>query len=101
MIAPLGAGVMSTVGFLTAPLAFDFVRSWRTPIEQWIGRAPTPAREMEAEGEASLETFGVRADHIIHKREAECATSARDTRFACRYRKARLARQSVSTDRGI
>src|ERR1019366_640143 len=28
LIVPLGAGVMSAVGFLTAPLAFDFVRSW-------------------------------------------------------------------------
>ena len=28
LILPLGAGVMSTVGFLSAPLAFDFVRSW-------------------------------------------------------------------------
>ena len=28
LIAPFGAGVMSAIGFLTAPLAFDFVRSW-------------------------------------------------------------------------
>ena len=27
IIYPFGAGVMSAVGFLTAPLSFDFVRS--------------------------------------------------------------------------
>jgi N-methylhydantoinase A len=72
MIAPLGAGVMSTVGFLTAPLSFDFVRSWRTPIEQmdWP-RANLLLAEMEAEGQALLETSGVAPSHIIHKREAD------------------------------
>ncbi|MEM6797629.1 MAG: hydantoinase/oxoprolinase family protein, partial [Acidobacteriota bacterium] len=28
LLAPLGAGVTSALGFLSAPLAFDFVRSW-------------------------------------------------------------------------
>ncbi|MEM7348267.1 MAG: hydantoinase/oxoprolinase family protein, partial [Chloroflexota bacterium] len=32
LMAPLGAGVMSTVGFLSAPLAFDFVRSWAVEV---------------------------------------------------------------------
>jgi len=72
MIAPLGAGVMSTVGFLTAPLSFDFVRSWRTPIEQmdWA-RANVLLAEMEAEGQALLETSGVAPAQIVHKREAD------------------------------
>ena len=32
LLAPFGAGVISTVGFLVAPLAFDFVRSWRAGV---------------------------------------------------------------------
>src|SRR5262245_25885804 len=33
LLAPLGAGVISAVGFLSAPLAFDFVRSWRGQLD--------------------------------------------------------------------
>jgi len=33
VIIPLGAGVISTLGFLTAPAAFDFVRAWRTELD--------------------------------------------------------------------
>jgi N-methylhydantoinase A len=33
LLAPLGAGVISSLGFLAAPLAFDFVRSWRAELD--------------------------------------------------------------------
>src|SRR5437763_9389189 len=33
LIVPFGAGVMSAMGLLTAPLAFDFVRSWPGEID--------------------------------------------------------------------
>jgi len=33
MIIPLGAGVISTLGFLAAPPAFDFVQAWRTELD--------------------------------------------------------------------
>jgi N-methylhydantoinase A len=32
MIVPLGAGIVSTVGFLSAPTSFDFVRPWRAEL---------------------------------------------------------------------
>ena len=53
LLAPFGAGVMSTVGFLAAPLAFDFVRSWpgRLDALDWE-RANALLAEMEAEGQA-------------------------------------------------
>jgi len=72
LIAPLGAGVMSSVGFLTAPLAFDFVRSWRAPLAQldW-GRANALLAEMTAEGRALLELSGVAAQEISLDREAD------------------------------
>src|SRR5258707_15858054 len=53
MIAPFGAGVMSAVGFLTAPLAFHFVRSWPGPIDQldWqAGKPPLTAVEKGGRG---------------------------------------------------
>src|SRR5438876_7619897 len=60
LIAPFGAGVMSAVGFLTAPLAFDFVRTSRGRIDQldWQ-EANALLAEMEAEGQALLERAGV------------------------------------------
>ena len=72
LIAPFGAGVMSAVGFLTAPLAFDFVRSWPGRINQldWH-EVNALLSEMEAEGQALLERSGVPHQHIRHRRVAD------------------------------
>ena len=72
LLAPLGAGVMSTVGFLTAPLAFDFVRSWPIELDEidW-DRANELLSSMEAEGTAILENSGVDETEIVHKREVD------------------------------
>ncbi|GGI25929.1 MULTISPECIES: hydantoinase/oxoprolinase family protein [Bradyrhizobium] len=55
IIYPFGAGVMSAVGFLTAPLAFDFVRSSPARLEQldW-GAVNRSLKEMEEEGRSRL-----------------------------------------------
>lgn len=72
LLAPLGAGVMSTVGFLTAPLAFDFVRSWAVELDalDWM-RANELVAEMEAEGQAILTGSGVSNQEIAHRREVD------------------------------
>ena len=72
MLAPLGAGVMSTVGFLSAPLAFDFVRSWAVEFGEidWA-RANGLLAEMAAAGEALLRESGVAAADITHRREVD------------------------------
>ncbi|MCL4301980.1 MAG: hydantoinase/oxoprolinase family protein [Anaerolineae bacterium] len=72
LLIPFGAGVTSTIGFLSAPLAFDFVRSWpgRLDTLDWA-RANILLAEMEAEGEALLEASGVPAAAITHRREAD------------------------------
>ncbi|MFL5802224.1 MAG: hydantoinase/oxoprolinase family protein [Roseiflexaceae bacterium] len=72
LIAPFGAGVTSTVGFLTAPLAFDFVRSWRSQLGglDW-SQANALLAEMEAEGRQLLEASGVPLDAIAQRREAD------------------------------
>ena len=72
LLAPLGAGVMSTVGFLTAPLAFDFVRSWAVEFGDidW-DRANGLLAEMQAEGEALLKESGVSAADVTHRREVD------------------------------
>jgi N-methylhydantoinase A len=60
MIVPLGAGIMSTLGFLTAPTAFDFVRPWRVEVGRidWV-RAEEILLQMEAEGRALLLASGI------------------------------------------
>jgi N-methylhydantoinase A len=72
LIAPFGAGVISTVGFLAAPLAFDFVRSWAVQLDRldWA-RANALLDEMEAEGQALLAASGAPAMAISHRREAD------------------------------
>ncbi len=72
LIAPFGAGVMSTVGFLAAPLAFDFVRSapGRVKALDWA-RANALLAEMQAEGQALLADSGVPVGAIVHRRQAD------------------------------
>jgi N-methylhydantoinase A len=72
VIAPLGAGVGSTIGFLTAPLAFDFVRSSIEEIAtlDW-SRVNALFAEMEREGVALLEQSGLGPDEISITRCAD------------------------------
>jgi N-methylhydantoinase A len=72
LIVPFGAGVMSAVGFLTAPLAFDFVRSWpgRLATLDW-SRVNELLDEMADEGQALLEASGVPIEQITFRREAD------------------------------
>jgi N-methylhydantoinase A len=60
MIVPLGAGIVSTVGFLSAPTSFDFVRPWRTELAtiDWQ-RAADLLERMTAEGREVLLASGV------------------------------------------
>jgi N-methylhydantoinase A len=60
VVLPLGAGVTSTVGFLLAPLSFEFVRSLLAPLDgiDWTAVNERFA-EMEAEGRAILASAGV------------------------------------------
>jgi N-methylhydantoinase A len=72
VIVPAGAGVGSTIGFLVAPLAFDFVR---TAIERfdrvdWDGVNRLIA-EMEHEGRDLLRRAGVAGDDITLTRSVE------------------------------
>ncbi|MEM7355424.1 MAG: hydantoinase/oxoprolinase family protein [Acidobacteriota bacterium] len=72
LLAPLGAGVMSTVGFLTAPLAFDFVRSWVTELDtvDWR-RVNDLFSAMESEGLRLLADSGVATVDVTHRREVD------------------------------
>ena len=71
VIYPLGAGVMSAVGFLAAPLSFDFVRTLPGALDalDWTAVARAVA-EMEAEGRAVLGQ-AIPADQVRFRRFAD------------------------------
>jgi N-methylhydantoinase A len=98
LIAPFGAGVMSAVGLLTAPLAFDFVRSWPGRIDQldWQ-KANALLSEMEAEGQALLEKSGVLSGQISHRREAEIRYVGQGHEIQVPLPAGRLSSDSVTT----
>jgi N-methylhydantoinase A len=72
LIVPAAAGVMSSVGFLTAPLAFDFVRSARALLDEiaW-DRAGAIFAEMEEEGRVLLKNSSVSDTEITHARSVD------------------------------
>ena len=72
LVVPAGAGVMSAIGFLGAPLAFDFVRSAPGRLDRldWA-RVSGLLAEMEAEGEALLGEAGVPAAQVAHRRTGD------------------------------
>ena len=72
IIAPLGAGVGSTIGFLSAPLAFDCVRSSVEELDSldWE-RLRAAVEEMEQEGVALLQRSHVRPEQASIARFAD------------------------------
>ena len=72
ILLPFGAGAMSAYGLLSAPLAFDFVRTRRERLDaaDW-GTINALFAEMEAEGRALLARAGVAATQVRVSRVAE------------------------------
>ena len=72
LISPFGAGVGSTFGLLAAPLAFDFVRSAYSRLDQldW-NFANRLLDEMAEEGRGVLERSGLSAGQITYQRSAD------------------------------
>ena len=72
LVVPLGAGVTSAVGFLAAPLAFDFVRTYYGRLDglDWA-HVNTLFDEMESEGRSILRQAGVPEDEVRVLRSAE------------------------------
>ena len=72
LIVPFGAGVTSTVGFLTAPLAFDFVRSFVSQLDtiDW-DHVNALLADMVAQGDAILARSGIAAEDRRVTRQAD------------------------------
>jgi N-methylhydantoinase A len=72
LIVPFGAGVTATVGFLTAPLAFDFVRTFYGQLDQidW-DRVNALFDDMAGQGDAILARSGVADGDRKQSRQAD------------------------------
>jgi len=72
LISPFGAGVGSTFGLLSAPLAFDFVRSAYSRMDQldW-SLVNGLLGDMAQEGRKVLESSGLAAAEICYRRTAD------------------------------
>jgi N-methylhydantoinase A len=72
LISPFGAGVGSTFGLLSAPLAFDFVRSAYSRLDQLDWQfANGLLNEMAEEGRKVLESSGLAEDKVTYQRTAD------------------------------
>jgi N-methylhydantoinase A len=72
LISPFGAGVGSTFGLLSAPLAFDFVRSAYSRLDQLEWKfANRLLEDMATEGRRVLESSAVSASEISYQRTAD------------------------------
>jgi N-methylhydantoinase A len=72
VISPFGAGVGSTFGLLAAPLAFDFVRSAYSRLDQVDWQfANELLNEMAEEGRRVLEESGLAKNAIVYQRSAD------------------------------
>jgi N-methylhydantoinase A len=72
LIIPFGAGVTSAIGFLTAPLAFDFVRSFLSQLDiiDW-DHVNLLLDDMASQGSAILERSGVAPSERRMSRQAD------------------------------
>jgi N-methylhydantoinase A len=72
LIVPFGAGVTSAFGFLTAPLAFDFVRSYvaQLDVADWK-HVNAILDDMTQQGEAILSRSGVAESDRHYVRQAD------------------------------
>ncbi|MGW5644156.1 hydantoinase/oxoprolinase family protein [Saccharopolyspora sp. NPDC003752] len=72
MVAPPAAGVLSALGFLSAPMSIDIVRSRHALLgEIGLDEARALFAEMEREGAEVLTASGVAAADVVHERTLE------------------------------
>ena len=84
LIVPFGAGVTAAFGFLTAPLAFDFVRSYVVQLENADWDVINGLLdEMASQGEAILERSGGAPTerHVVRQADARYALQGHEIRI--------------------
>src|SRR5262249_42958124 len=97
LIVPFGAGVTSAFGFLTAPLAFDFVRSFVAQLDtvDWQ-HVNAILDEMAAQGESILERSGIAPDERQLSRQADVRYTGQGHEIRIDLPQSRLGPDSLS-----
>ncbi len=97
IIVPFAAGVGSTIGFLVAPIAFDYVRTFvgRIDTMDW-STVNIRYREMIDEGVSTLKSAGATADQIVVNRYAEMRYVGQGHQVRVPVPNKELSNQSVS-----
>src|SRR5436190_16588424 len=84
ILIPFGAGAISAYGLLSAPLAFDFVRTHRERLDTADSPALNrPCAEMAAEGGAALARAGRAPAHVHPSRRAELRRAGQGHEVEC------------------
>ena len=98
LIVPLGAGVMSTVGFLSAPIAFDFVRSSTARLSEidW-DHVNSMLGEMETQGATMLAQSGIEKKQIKHRRSVDMRFVGQGYQLAIELPSGTLSHDSVES----
>ncbi|HEY1294046.1 MAG TPA: hydantoinase/oxoprolinase family protein, partial [Chloroflexota bacterium] len=100
LIVPFGAGVTSAFGFLTAPLAFDFVRSFVAQLDgvDWQ-HVNAILDDMTAQGEAILARSGVEAAERGYTRQADVRYAGQGHEIRIELPRGRLGPESLGAIR--
>ena len=100
LISPFGAGVGSTFGLLAAPLAFDFVRSAYSRLDELDWRfANGLLDEMAEEGRRVLESSGLAKTAIAYQRTADMRYVGQGHEVSVRVPDGELGPRHLSSDR--
>ena len=101
LISPFGAGVGSTFGLLAAPLAFDFVRSAYSRLDELDWQfANGLLDEMAEEGRKVLESSGLTASEITYQRTADMRYVGQGHEVSVALPDGVLERHTFAADRG-
>jgi N-methylhydantoinase A len=98
-ICPPGAGVASALGFLTAPIAFEFSRSAPSRLcLELLARLDAIFTELEAEGRATLAEAGVPGPDMRFIRRADLRHAGQGHEIVVELRAGRMADMDLDRD---
>ncbi len=98
-VCPAGAGVTSALGFLTAPVAFEFARTFMAEIKpQTLAELDALYTELEAEGRATLLEAGVAEDEIVFTHRADLRHRGQGHEIVVTFPYAKLAQVDLDKE---
>ena len=98
-VCPTSAGVASALGFLTAPAAFDFARTFVARLgPDSLAQLDAIFAEMEAEGRATLAAAGVPLEEMQFLRSADLRHVGQGHEIVVPLPQGRLAGVSIDAD---